>query len=107
MGDSCSTLGRREACDQGRSLWGLRLENVRAGRGLARGHGTEQVPRALEIWGRSPGLFRPAAAVRPQVQAERAVGKAGVGGSGTGGSLPSPHPSPWQQAKRRRAVWQS
>ena len=31
MGDSCSTLGR----EHGRSLWGLRWENARAGRGLA------------------------------------------------------------------------
>ncbi|XP_061045801.1 actin filament-associated protein 1-like 1 isoform X3 [Eubalaena glacialis] len=31
LGDNCSTLGR----EHGRSLWGLRLENARAGRGLA------------------------------------------------------------------------
>lgn len=107
MGDNCSTLGRREACDHGRSLWGLRPENARAGRGLAPGHGAKQVPTTLEIWGRSPCLSTPAAAARLQVWTERAVGKAGVGESGTWGSLPSPNPSPWQQAKGRRAVWQS
>ncbi|KAK2506176.1 hypothetical protein MC885_011206 [Smutsia gigantea] len=35
ISDNCSTLGRREACDHGRSLWGCRLESVRAGRRLA------------------------------------------------------------------------
>lgn len=70
MGDNCSTLGRRETCEHGRSLRGLRQRMPELGGAVPQAHSAEQdlsenddYPH-LELW------------ARPCVQVERATGKA-------------------------------
>ena len=101
MGDSCSTLGR----EHGRSLWGLRGRMLELGGALPWAH-TVQI-RSWPFW--RPGWCELAYPywARPCVQVQRLEGRLGAGGSRTWGSLPSPNPSPWQQAKGRRAACQS
>ena len=50
MGDNCSTLGRREACEHGRSLWAIGQMMPELGGVLPHVCSAEQVLTTLETW---------------------------------------------------------